>query len=170
MAIRPLRFLGDPVLREPADPVEHFDAELRELVADMFQTMIYEEGAGLAAPQIGISKQVLVVDVRRDNDEEGRVALVNPRVVETSDEIEKEQEGCLSIPGVSEVVRRPARVRVEGRDPEGREISVEAEGLFARALVHEVDHLNGVLFIDHLSPLKRRMLLKKYRKLREEDG
>lgn len=170
MAIRPLRFLGDPVLREPADPVEHFDEELRELVADMFQTMIYEEGAGLAAPQIGISKQVLVVDVRRDNDEEGRVALVNPRVVETSDEIEKEQEGCLSIPGVSEVVRRPARVRVEGRDPEGREISVEAEGLFARALVHEVDHLNGVLFIDHLSPLKRRMLLKKYRKLREEDG
>lgn len=170
MAIRPLRFLGDPVLREPADPVERFDEELRALVADMFQTMIYEEGAGLAAPQIGISKQVLVVDVRRDDDDEGRVALVNPRVTEISDEVEKEQEGCLSIPGVSEVVRRPARARVEGLDPEGKEISIEAEGLFARALLHEVDHLNGVLFIDHLSPLKRRMLLKKYRKLREEEG
>ncbi|TVP56277.1 MAG: peptide deformylase [Gemmatimonadales bacterium] len=169
MAIRELRYLGDPVLRESAAPVDTFDDELRRLVDDMFQTMVYEEGAGLAAPQIGISRQVLVVDVSAGG-EEGRVALINPRIVESSDETEKEPEGCLSIPGVTEVVRRPARVRLEGFDPEGEPIEVEAEGLFARALQHEVDHLEGVLFIDHLSALKRRMLLKKYRKLQAEEA
>lgn len=169
MAIRPLRYLGDPVLREPAVPVRTFDDELRELVDDMFQTMVFEEGAGLAAPQIGISKRILVVDVRQVEGG-GRVALVNPEVVESSDETDRDQEGCLSIPGVTEVVERPARVRVRGLDPDGESIEVEAEGLYARALQHEVDHLDGILFIDHLSALKRRMLLKKYRKLNPEDG
>jgi peptide deformylase len=170
MAIRPLRYLGDPVLREPARAVKRFDDELRELVDDLFQTMIYEEGAGLAAPQIGVSLRVLVVDVRREEGDEARVALVNPRVVEHSTRSDKEPEGCLSIPGVTEVVRRPAGVTVEGFTPEGKPVTLEAEGLFARALQHEIDHLDGVLFIDHLSPLKRRMLLKKYRKLSEEPG
>lgn len=169
MARLDLRFLGDPVLREPAAPVEAFDADLKALVDDMFETMDAEEGAGLAAPQVGISKRVLVVDARRDGGgRNSRFALVNPEVVEASSEVDSAPEGCLSIPGVSEVVRRPSRVTVRGFDVEGEPIEVTAEALLGRALQHEIDHLDGVLFIDHLSPLKRRMLLTKYRRLQEE--
>jgi peptide deformylase len=169
MALREIVLLGDPVLRKPAQEVESFDEELQGLVEDMFATMAAAEGAGLAGPQVGISKRVLVADVRHVEGDHARVALVNPRVVETSDEAEKEAEGCLSIPGVSEVVERPYQVVVEGHDPTGEPVRIEAGGLFARVLQHEIDHLDGVLFIDHLSPLKRRMLLKRYRKLREEE-
>jgi peptide deformylase len=138
-------------------------------VADLFETMDAEEGAGLAAPQVGVSKRVFVVDARRDGGgRKSRFALVNPRIVETSDEIDAAPEGCLSIPGVSEVVRRPARVTLEGFDVAGNPVSVTGEELLGRALQHELDHLDGVLFLDHLTPLKRRMLLKKYRKLQEE--
>jgi len=167
----PVRLLGDPVLREKAVPiaVDAFDDELRQLVDDMFVTMDAEEGAGLAAPQVGVSKRVFVVDARRDGGgKDSRFALVNPRVVEVSDEIDAGPEGCLSIPGVSDVVRRPAQVTMEGHDVDGNPVRVTGSGLLGRALLHELDHLNGVLFVDHLSPLKRRMLLKKYRKLQEE--
>jgi peptide deformylase len=173
MPAREVRLLGDPVLREVAGPVEAFDEDLRTLVRDMFDTMDAEEGAGLAAPQIGVSKRILVVDARRD--EESRIgapgenpvrfALVNPVLVEVSREEDRGMEGCLSIPGVSEVVNRPAEVTVEGFDPDGAPLRVRGRGLLARALLHEIDHLNGVLFLDHLSPLKRQLLLKKYRKL-----
>jgi peptide deformylase len=168
MAIREIRLLGDPVLRTEAEEVEVFDEELRTLVDDMFETMAAAEGAGLAAPQVGISRRVLVVDVRREVGPRGRLALINPSLVEVGDEVDRGPEGCLSIPGVSEVVARPARVVVEGRNPAGETIRVEGEDLFARALLHEMDHLDGVLFIDRLSPLKRRMLLRKYRKMQEE--
>jgi peptide deformylase len=168
MAVREIVLLGDPVLRKKAEDVESFDEELRSLVDDMFETMAFAEGAGLAAPQIGISRRVLVADVRRDAGDEARVALVNPRVVETGEEEDRAPEGCLSIPGVSEMVPRPTRVVVEGFDPEGERVRVEAEGLFGRVLQHEVDHLDGILFVDRISPLKRRMLLRKYRKLRQE--
>jgi len=167
----PVRLLGDPVLREKAAPiaVDAFDDELRQLVDDMFVTMDAEEGAGLAAPQVGVSKRVFVVDARRDGGgTDSRFALVNPRVVEVSDEIDAGPEGCLSIPGVSDVVRRPAQVTMEGHDVDGNPVRVTGSGLLGRALLHELDHLDGVLFVDHLSPLKRRMLLKKYRKLQEE--
>jgi peptide deformylase len=167
----PVRLLGDPVLREKAAPLapEAFDDELRQLVDDMFVTMDAEEGAGLAAPQVGVSKRVFVVDARRDGGgKDSRFALVNPRVVDVSDEIDAGPEGCLSIPGVSDVVRRPAQVTMEGQDLEGNPVRVTGSGLLGRALLHELDHLDGILFIDHLSPLKRRMLLKKYRKLQEE--
>jgi peptide deformylase len=167
MPVREIVLLGDPVLREPARTVETFDDDLRTLVDDLFATMAAAEGAGLAAPQVGVSRRVLVVDVRNVAGEDARVALVNPEVVAAGDEEEREPEGCLSIPGVSEIVARPAGVTVEGFDPHGEPVRIEAEGYFARALQHEVDHLNGVLFIDHLTPLKRRMLLKRYRKLRE---
>jgi peptide deformylase len=163
MPTRELRFLGDPVLREKAAPVEAFDAELATLVRDMFDTMDAEDGAGLAAPQIGVSKRVLVVDTRREEGG-GRFALVNPVLVESSRTEERGMEGCLSIPGVSEVVTRAAEVTVEGVDPDGNPLRVTGRGLLARALLHEIDHLNGVLFVDHLSPLKRQMLLRKYRK------
>lgn len=169
MAIRKIRRLGDPVLREPAGEVTAFDEELRELVADLFETMAHAEGAGLAAPQVGVSKRVFVADVRHEAGREGRVALVNPRIVEASEATDREPEGCLSIPGVSDLVTRPARVEVEGLDPEGRPVRVGGGGLLARVLQHEIDHLDGVLFIDHLSPLKRRMLLRKYRKLIDDE-
>ncbi len=168
MAIREIVLLGDPVLREPAREVERFDEELERLVKDLFQTMVHAEGAGLAAPQVGVSLRVLVVDVPDDHEGRQRVALVNPRIVETSSDDDRDLEGCLSIPGVSEVVRRPESVTVRGMDPKGDTIEVTGSGLFARALQHEIDHLDGILFIDHLTPLKRRMLLKKYRKLQEE--
>ncbi len=169
MAVRDIVLLGDPVLREPAREVETFDEELQTLVDDMFATMVAAEGAGLAAPQVGVSLRVLVADVRHSEGEHARAALVNPRVVENGSELDKEPEGCLSIPGVREVVERPWSVVVEGTDPAGEPVRIEAEGLWARVLQHEIDHLNGVLFIDHLSPLKRRMLLKRYRKLRSEE-
>jgi peptide deformylase len=170
MAIRPIVLLGDPVLRTPAAPVEAFDDELRSLVSDMFETMYHAEGVGLAAPQIGLSHRVLVIDTRKDDDpDRGRVALINPEIVAVSRETDKASEGCLSIPGLEEFVERPAVVEVRGLDPEGREVSIEADDLLSRALQHEIDHLDGVLFIDRVSPLKRRILLKKWRKLLEED-
>ena len=168
MPIRDIVLLGDPVLRTTTEEVTEFDAELRSLVRDMFETMYHAEGVGLAAPQVGVSKRVLVVDLRREDRPDTRLALVNPRITWTSTDTAKEPEGCLSIPGLEEIVQRPVRVRVEAADPEGREVTVEADALFARALQHEIDHLEGVLFLDRVSALKRRMLLKKWRKLEAE--
>lgn len=169
MAIREIVLLGDPVLREKAAPVETFDDELRTLVDDMFVTMAAAEGAGLAAPQVGVRRRVLVTDVSRGDDLSGRVAVINPTIIELDEEEEREAEGCLSIPGVSEVVSRPYSVIVEGFDPAGEPLRIEAEGLFSRVLQHEIDHLDGILFFDRISPLKRRMLLKKYKKLLAEE-
>jgi peptide deformylase len=170
MAVRDIRLLGDEVLRTPADEVTEFGPGVRSLVDDMWATMYHAEGIGLAAPQIGVSLRVMVVDVRdSEGEDRARVALLNPRVVEASRETAKGVEGCLSIPGLEEVVERPESVRVSGHDLGGELVELEAEGLFARALQHEIDHLDGVLFIDRISPLKRRMLLKKWRKAQEED-
>lgn len=169
MAIRDIVLMGEPVLRQEAEDVTSFDDDLRTLVRDMFETMYHAEGIGLAAPQVGISKRVLVVDLRREDEPEARVALVNPRVTWESDDEWKEAEGCLSIPGLEEMVVRPWAVRIEGFDPDGEPVVLEAEELYARALQHEIDHLDGVLFLDHLSPLTRRMALKKWKKLREEE-
>ncbi len=166
--VREIVLMGDPVLRTPGEEVEVFDEELQDLVRDMFETMYHAEGVGLAAPQIGLSKRVLVVDLRKEEQPEARVALVNPRLVWSSPETEKEYEGCLSIPGLEELVERPSSVRIEGRDPKGNEVVVEADEYFARALQHEIDHLDGVLFLDRVSALKRRMLLKKWKKLQAE--
>ena len=171
MAIHEIVLMGDPVLRGKAEEVTAFDSELRKLVRDLFETMYHAEGIGLAAPQIGKSMRVIVVDLRREDDEPEEhecVALVNPRVTWHSEETNKQTEGCLSIPGLEEVVDRPVAVRVEGRDAEGGPVTVEADDLFARALQHEIDHLDGVLFLDRVSPLKRKMLLKKWKKLEAE--
>jgi peptide deformylase len=171
VAVRTIVLMGDPVLRDRAEPVEAFDPELESLVQDMFETMYHADGVGLAAPQIGISRRVLVVDVRNEEvPESGRYALVNPEVLDSSSATEKATEGCLSIPGLEDVVSRPASVEVRGFDPSGREVTITAEGLLARALQHEIDHLNGVLFLDRVSALKRRMLLKKWKKLQEDEG
>jgi len=171
MAVRDIVRLGDPVLRKEAGPVAVFDRALRSLIRDMFETMYEAEGIGLAAPQIGIAQRVMVVDLRRDGDDEApRLALVNPRVSWFSDETERQAEGCLSIPGIEEIVERPKTVKVEGFDPEGRPLIVDAADLFARALQHEIDHLDGVLFLDRVTPLKRRLAMKKWQKLLAEES
>lgn len=170
MSVREIVLMGDPVLREVAEEVEAFDDGLRALIRDMFETMYHAEGIGLAAPQIGISSRVLVIDLRREDEyDDEQIALVNPRLTWQSDDLKKQSEGCLSIPGLEEVVERPAEVRVEGKDPEGNPVSLAADDLLARALQHEIDHLDGVLFLDRVSPLKRRMLLKKWKKLEAEE-
>jgi peptide deformylase len=169
VAVREIVCMGDPILREVAEEVDAFDDRLRALVRDMFATMYHAEGIGLAAPQIGLSRRVIVIDLRREDHPDEQIALVNPRVTWKSDRVEKQSEGCLSIPGLEEVVVRPAEVRVEGHDPDGNPVSLEADELLARALQHEIDHLDGVLFLDRVSPLKRRMLMKKWKKQSEEE-
>ena len=171
MAVRRIALLGEEVLREKGVEVEAFDDELRRLVADMLETMYFAEGIGLAAPQISVSRRVCVLDLRDEDDPEaGRWVFVNPVIVESSDEEDKKPEGCLSIPEMEDVVTRPARVTVRGFDAEGRAIEVDAEGLLARALQHEIDHLDGILFIDRLSAFKRRALLKKWKKSQQEEA
>lgn len=166
--IREIRLFGDPVLREPAEPVAAIDDRVRALVADLVETMYEADGVGLAAPQVGVGLRVIVVDTREEEGS-GALALINPRIADASAETDKVEEGCLSIPGIAEIVERPARVVVEALDPDGEPVRIEADGLSARALQHEVDHLDGVLFLDRLSALKRKMALQKWRKLQEED-
>jgi peptide deformylase len=163
MAIRPLRFLGDPILRERAAEVTGTGAELRALIDDMFDTMYAEEGVGLAAPQVGVASRVIVIDPREPD--VTPFALINPVIHSHGDVLARDEEGCLSMPGLRELVDRPASVSVAGLDRNGEPIRIEAEGLLARILQHEIDHLDGVLFIDRVSPIKRRLLLQKWRKL-----
>ena len=169
MAVHEIREMGAPVLRTEAEDVEDFSGGLSSLVRDMFETMYNAEGIGLAAPQIGVSKRVIVIDLRREDEPDAQVALVNPNIVWSSDETEKATEGCLSIPGLEEVVQRHLAVRVEALDPKGEPVELEADDLFARALQHEIDHLDGVLFVDRVSAFKRRMLMKKWKKLQAEE-
>ena len=162
--IREIRMLGDAVLREKAEPVGEVTDELRRLVADMFETMYAAEGVGLAAPQIGLGIRVIVIDPHDEATEP--FALFDADVVATGVETDKGEEGCLSIPGIRDLVERPSTCVVEGLDRQGRPVRIEAEGMLARILQHEVDHLNGVLFLDRLSPIKRRLALQKWKKTR----
>ncbi len=164
MAILDIELMGSPVLRERAAPVGSVGAAERRLVDDMFQTMHQAQGIGLAAPQVGVSKRILVVDFRLKDGTRHRHALVNPVIVEASAAMAKETEGCLSIPGLEEVVARPVTAAVEASSIDGDPVRIEADGILARVLQHEVDHLDGVLFVDRLSPLKRSILLRKWRK------
>lgn len=157
MAVRPVRLYGDPVLRQKAQPVAGVDDTVRELIADMRETMAAYSGVGLAANQVGVLQRVLVVDVPLDEERRARVALVNP-VLDQRAGSETAEEGCLSIPGLYEDVRRAARVRVRALDEQGRPLELVAEGYLARAIQHEVDHLDGILFVDRLSLLKRQFL------------
>ncbi|HEY0303577.1 MAG TPA: peptide deformylase [Longimicrobiales bacterium] len=157
-----VRILGDPILREKAAPVAQVSDQTRQLIRDMFETMYAEEGVGLAAPQVGVSERIIVVDPH--NDEIAAFALINPEIVETSKETEKGEEGCLSIPGLRDLVERSVRVVVRGTTPEGDMRELDLHGLPARIIQHEVDHLDGVLFFDRLSPLKRKLLLAKWQK------
>jgi peptide deformylase len=168
MAAMKIEKLGSEVLRRPAEEVAEIDEKLRLLIQDMFETMYEAEGIGLAGPQVGISRRVCVVDLA--DGEHPPMALINPRIVESGSVKEKGEEGCLSIPGITGLVNRPAEVVVEALDGEGRPVRIEADGLLARCLQHEIDHLDGILFMDRISPLKRDMLLKRYRSLSQEEG
>lgn len=165
MTTRRLHLLGSPVLRQRATPVAAVDDAVRQLVDDLFETMRAAKGVGLAANQVGVARRVAVVDVGEDNPPP--LVLINPRIVETSDVVEGAEEGCLSIPDVYGDVERPLRVTLEALDRDGRPYRVAVSGFKARAVQHEIDHLDGVLFLDHLSAVKRGLLLAKWRKSRK---
>jgi len=164
--IHPIVKFGDPVLETPTKPVENFDDELQALVADMFESMYAANGVGLAAPQIGISRRVAVIDVTVGKNAEAKIVCANPQIIHTEGE-QREEEGCLSIPGFRGHVARPQYVTVRAQDASGKEFEMRGEGLLARAFCHEIDHLNGVLFITHLSMLKRDLIKRKIRKLKK---
>jgi peptide deformylase len=155
--------LGDSVLRREAREVDAVDDAVRSLVEDMFETMYASEGQGLAAPQVGVSRRIAVVDVPPRSRASPRV-LINPRIAAASDATSRGPEGCLSVPGVREKVTRPAQVVVEALDLEGACVRIEADGELARCLQHEIDHLDGVLYVDRVAPLARRILLQRYRR------
>lgn len=165
MAVLPIELLGSDVLRTPGEEVARVDDEVRALIDDMFETLRDAEGIGLAAPQVGVSRRVLVVDLH--DEQTAPLALVNPRVVASSKERQRAEEGCLSVPGLVAAVERHSTVTVEALDRDGSSVRIEADELLARCLQHEVDHLDGVLFLDRVGALKRDMLVRKWRKLQK---
>jgi len=166
MSVRPILTAPDPRLKAVSEPIERVDNEIRKLVDDMLDTMYAEEGIGLAAIQIGVPKCLLVMDLAQKEGRREPQAFINPRILWASDETTVVQEGCLSVPDIWEDVERPARVTAEFLDRDGTLKTVAAEGLLSTCLQHEMDHLNGVLFIDHLSKLKRSIALRKVQKAR----
>ena len=167
MAIRPILTAPDPRLKAVSTDVEKVDAEIRKLVDDMADSMYAAEGIGLAAIQIGVPKRVIVMDLDQKDGKKNRRVFINPKILWASDEMATFEEGCLSVPEIWDDVERPARIRAEYLDLDGKRSALEADGLLATCLQHEMDHLEGVLFIDHLSRLKRAMALKKLAKAKK---
>jgi peptide deformylase len=164
MAVREILILPDKRLRKVSEPVKKIDADIRKLVDDMFETMYDAPGIGLAAIQIGTSKRVVTMDLAKKEEPKNPQVFINPEIVWASDEKSVYEEGCLSIPETYSDVERPARVKVKYLDVAGEMHEIEANGLLSTCLQHEVDHLNGILFIDHLSRLKRDRVIKKFTK------
>jgi peptide deformylase len=165
--IYPIVKYGQPVLEEKAETVTEFDTpELHQLLADMFESMYAAKGVGLAAPQIGIGKRIAVIDTSNGQDDGRRVVLINPEIV-SREGTQTAEEGCLSIPGFREQVTRPNKVTVRAQNAKGEAFEMTGEDLLARALEHETDHLNGRLYITHISPLKRDLIRRKVRKLQK---
>ena len=158
---------GDPVLEKPTKAIAKFDAELEELAEDMFRTMYAAQGVGLAAPQIGKSLRIAVVDVTSGKNPEAKIVLVNPELIHAEGE-KREEEGCLSIPGFRGYVVRPQFVTVKAQNTKGEWFEIRGEDLLARAFCHEIDHLNGILFLQHLSMLKRDLIKRRIKKLRKQ--
>ncbi|HXK10354.1 MAG TPA: peptide deformylase [Vicinamibacteria bacterium] len=167
MTIRPIVRFGDPVLHQPASSVERVDDGVRALFDDMVATMYAAPGIGLAAPQVGVPLRVIVIDLSVGEDPQQVIKLANPEVLESEGE-QKHEEGCLSIPGFAGSPCRPARVTVRGLGPEGKERVYTATDLLARAFCHEIDHVDGLVFVDRLSPLKRDLMKRKLRKRARE--
>ena len=155
---------GAPSLRETSRPVEKFDGELEKLTSDMFETMYAAPGVGLAAPQVGVNIRLIVIDLSGGKEPDGKIILCNPRVI-FSEGSQDGEEGCLSVPDFLERVKRPMKVTIEAQNVKGESFGFEGEELLARAICHEIDHLDGVMFVDHLSPLKRALLRGKIKKL-----
>lgn len=170
MTIKPLIILPDPILRQVSRPIETVDGEVKKLADDMLETMYDAPGIGLAAIQIGVARRMLVLDVSKDGEDRTPLVFINPEVVASSDARSVYEEGCLSIPDYYAEVERPASITVRHLDREGKEQMTEAEGLLATCLQHEIDHLNGVLFIDHISKLKREMVIRKFTKAAKMRG
>lgn len=170
MTIMPLVLLPDPILREVSNPVVDIDDRLKKFADDMLETMYDAPGVGLAAIQVGEPIRLLVVDTAKDDQPKNPRVFINPEIVATGDEASVYEEGCLSIPDYYADVERPMTVTVNSIDREGKEQITEADGLLATVLQHEIDHLNGVLFIDHISKLKRDMVIRKFKKLAKERG
>jgi peptide deformylase len=165
VTVRTLHLLGSPLLRQKAAPVVRVDDAVRALVDDLFETMRAAHGVGLAANQVGVARRVAVVDVGEDDPPP--LVLINPAIVERGDEVETAEEGCLSIPEIFGDVERPASIVIEALDRDGRSYRATATGYKARAIQHEIDHLDGILFLDHLSAVKRGLLLAKWKKARK---
>ena len=170
MTIRSLVILPDPLLRVVSDVVSTTDGATKALIEDMFGTMYDAPGVGLAAVQIGVTQRIVTMDASRKDDEKEPLALINPEIIWSSDALSEYEEGCLSIPDYHEVVIRPAKVGVRFLDLDGKSFEREMEGLAATVVQHEIDHLNGKLFIDHLSRLKRERVIKKFQKLARREG
>jgi peptide deformylase len=165
--IYPIVKYGDPILEKPGAPVKKFDAELEELAEDMFASMYAAQGVGLAAPQIGLSLRLAVVDVTGGKNPEAKIVLANPEVIHAEGEV-REEEGCLSVPGFRGYVMRPQFVTIKAQNAKGESFEIRGENLLARAFCHEIDHLNGILFLQHLSMLKRDLIRRKIKKLRKQ--
>ena len=173
MPVRNLVILPDAQLRQISEPVVSADAALRRLVDDMFATMYDAPGIGLAAIQIGMPRRVVTIDVARKDDKPQPLVLINPEITWKSEDLRDMEEGCLSIPDYYEVVERPDRIRVKFHDVDFKPQEIEVDGILATCIQHEIDHLNGVLFIDYLSKLKRDRVVKKFAKqakLREDEA
>ena len=167
MAIRPILIAPDPRLKAVSTPVETVDAEIRKLALDMADSMYAAEGIGLAAVQIGVAKRIIVMDLdQKDGKKDWRV-FINPRITWASEEMATFEEGCLSVPEIWDDVERPARIKAEYLDLDGKKVEIEADGMLATCLQHEMDHLEGVLFIDHFSRLKRSIALRKLAKAKK---
>jgi peptide deformylase len=164
--IYPIVKYGDPVLEKPGVPVKKFDADIEQLVDDMFASMYAAQGVGLAAPQIGLSLRLTVIDVTGGKNPEAKIVLANPEIIHAEGEV-REEEGCLSIPGFRGYVIRPQFVTVKAQNAKGESYEIRGENLLARAFCHEIDHLNGILFLQHLSMLKRDLIKRKIKKLRK---
>jgi peptide deformylase len=164
MAVLEIAQFPHPVLKGKTEPVEGINQAIEKLVKDMADTMYHAPGSGLAANQVGVNKQIMVADVSQAEEEKDTIVIINPRIVSMSDETEIMEEGCLSVPDFRAEVERAVLITVLGRDLEGEDIEVEAEGFFARVLQHEIDHLNGVLYIDRIGKLKRQRYVRQRKK------
>ena len=165
--ILPIVKYPEPVLQKPGEPVTEFDDELRKFVADMFETMYASQGIGLAAQQVGVTKRITVIDLSMGKDPAQKLVLVNPEVILREGK-QYEEEGCLSFPEIREKISRAAKVRIRAQDANGKWFEMDGEELLSRAFQHEIDHLDGVLFIFRMSALKRDLTLRKIRKLQRE--
>ena len=170
MTVLEIKLLPDPILRKKASPLEKVSEEVKKILNDMAETMYNAPGIGLAGNQVGVLKRLVVMDCSTDEEDPNLIKMINPEIVNSSDEKEELEEGCLSIPDHKSIVKRPANVKVKYLNIDGIEKTLDAEGLLAACVQHEIDHLNGILFVDHISRIKRDMILRKVKKqLRENE-